>query len=1018
LLRHSPSSATTRRALIAFAALLSLVPASQAVADSTEIISGIGVFLDDASAPGTPSVDKVGSVAPGEFIAVHIVTDIAAASPFPGASGAQFRVEIDPRFQIITKTDGDDVALSFETAPNEWDVAFTECNAGTAHLLSYYLQLPAGETDLEDLRVDVTAPAGGRMAISTCGSSARLNRAFSAGGVVLNPSTPSIVHFSRSADVLVDGRDLKLAWETSNATGVTLDGNSVAANGTAIVQPSVDTTYLLEATNGGTATEQFDVEVIRKPRVDLFTVELLPPGNAQVRVSWDIQGVEVLSLDGVGFGLGPFGDRVLPLVDPPNYEISATNEWGTTQALATLDDLNELPPSILSFAIQPANAPYGTDATMTWSVFNADQVSISPDIGVVDPDQGLLFIPVESDQSYTITATNGNGSDVDMATLTVATPVIEEFFSSNETPIPGSSIDLVWDVVGAQTLEIQPDVGFVDLPSGSVTVTPQSASTTYVLIANSPGGMVQRAVDINWSPPFVALSTSTPVVFGGTEVDIEVTIFGADTATLTPEPGALIPPVSQTIPVVVDETTLFTLTAENVAGTRTVAFLVSAQQPEAELEASQTLVPAGTTVTLTATIDGAQSAVISPDLGVIDPAGGSFDVVVDTSTLFQLHATNPTGTTTVGVEVLVEGEVPVIHSFEADPASIVELQSSTLSWDVSGATQIEILPGGYTTTDLQGSLEVTPSTDTTYRLIASSPFLTVESTVTVEVEENDLGVVYFEADPQLIAEGETANLLWFVLDADEVTIEPGGFTSTAGLGVLEVSPTETTEYPLTASKGPVSIQATTTITVAPFRVISFEVSPLVFLPGESVTVSWGVVGTADVSVDGFGPQPLVGSFEDTPTGETTYTLRVQNGAAIAVRQETVIPGTEQFPSGIVMSFTPDGSQWQGELPFGVPTTVYAVLVGSYWDGVLGVDYGLDAHPSIVVLSEELLIPGSTDDGLGAQEMVLELPQCVLTEEPVDFHPINEHRWAVRGERRRRIRTAGKAGGATPRSADP
>jgi hypothetical protein len=64
-------------------------------------------------------------------------------------------------------------------------------------------------------------------------------------------------------------------------------------------------------------------------------------------------------------------------------------------------------------------------------------------------------------------------------------------------------------------------------------------------------------------------------------------------------------------------------------------------------------------------------------------------------------------------------ELPSIDSFSASPASVLEGKSSTLSWSVKNANAITITPG-IGDVSANGSKTVTPSTATTYTLVASN----------------------------------------------------------------------------------------------------------------------------------------------------------------------------------------------------------------------------------------------------------------------------------------------------------
>ena len=77
--------------------------------------------------------------------------------------------------------------------------------------------------------------------------------------------------------------------------------------------------------------------------------------------------------------------------------------------------------------------------------------------------------------------------------------------------------------------------------------------------------------------------------------------------------------------------------------------------------------------------------------------------------------------------------LPVIHYFRAEPATIQRGQTARLSWDLEGAREARLFPGGESGVVAPGSLDVSPTETTTYRLVAANEYGTVEFKVTVTV---------------------------------------------------------------------------------------------------------------------------------------------------------------------------------------------------------------------------------------------------------------------------------------------
>jgi len=170
------------------------------------------------------------------------------------------------------------------------------------------------------------------------------------------------------------------------------------------------------------------------------------------------------------------------------------------------------------------------------------------------------------------------------------------------------------------------------------------------------------------------------------------------------------------------------------------------------------------------------------------------------------------------VAIIISQELPVINSFKASPSKISAGEYSELSWSVSDATSVTIEPE-IGSVALTGTRAVYPTETTIYFLTATNDAGSVDATVEVLVEEEEILPVInsFEASPSAISAGEGSTLSWSVLDATSVTIEPG-IGSVALTGTRAVYPTETTIYFLTATTEAGSVDANVEVIVKPKEV--------------------------------------------------------------------------------------------------------------------------------------------------------------------------------------------------------
>jgi len=151
-----------------------------------------------------------------------------------------------------------------------------------------------------------------------------------------------------------------------------------------------------------------------------------------------------------------------------------------------------------------------------------------------------------------------------------------------------------------------------------------------------------------------------------------------------------------------------------------------------------------------------------------------------------------------------------ISSFVANPSTITDGQSATLTGAFSGGTGV-ITPGNIAAVS-GTAVTVTPTATTTYTLTvtpASGAAVTATATVTVNPAPT---ITSFTATPATISSGQSSTLTGVFANGTGV-ITPGNLAATTGVGV-SVSPTATTTYTLTVTPASgAAITAMTTVTV-------------------------------------------------------------------------------------------------------------------------------------------------------------------------------------------------------------
>jgi hypothetical protein len=245
---------------------------------------------------------------------------------------------------------------------------------------------------------------------------------------------------------------------------------------------------------------------------------------------------------------------------------------------------------------------------------------------------------------------------------------------------------------------------------------------------------------------------------------------------------------------------------------------------------------------------------------------------------------------------LIPASLPVINSFTTDPEIIAVGESSTLSWDVTGATTVTIDQEveGVDLDPTAGTYTVSPTTTTNYTLKASNKAGNITDTVQVRV----LPVINsFTVDLESITVGEDSTLSWDVSGATTVTMYSGEEPSVVILpnhtGTRIVSPTTTITYTLEANNEAGSVTDTVQIKVLP-AINSFTANPKnIYYGGGTSTLSWDISGATTVTIDhGVGiVTPTTGStdvylYTSTSTSRT-YTLVATNDAGSSTATVTV-----------------------------------------------------------------------------------------------------------------------------------
>jgi hypothetical protein len=431
-------------------------------------------------------------------------------------------------------------------------------------------------------------------------------------------------------------------------------------------------------------------------------------------------------------------------------------------------------PVVVKFSVSPDSIGPGEAAILSWEVQNASSISIDPGIPAA-ASAGAEKVAPAATTTYILTASNNAGSTRSTALLTVAgtgvipqtpasgLPVITFFSASPSNISPGASSVLSWTTSNATGVKISA-IGNVGT-SGTTSVSPAS-TTNYVLEATNG---------------LSSVSAST-VVF----------VVGASSP----------PPTSLSLPTILSFT------------------------------ASPSTVTAGGSTVLSWDTLNATSASIA-GVGPVDVSGSLAVNTTGTGSItFSLTATNSAGNSYANTTIYVSAAAPPptpagsrpVAALYVSPSSITPGSAATLGWMTSGASSIVIDNGVKSLvgiTGASGTATVYPTSTTTYTLTATNLYgSTYDSKVLVVAAApppyGSLPVAALYLSTSNVPAGGSATLSWMTSGATSIVIDNGAKSLLGVSGVsgsVNVSPTSTTTYTLTATNSYGSSYASKVLTV-------------------------------------------------------------------------------------------------------------------------------------------------------------------------------------------------------------
>jgi hypothetical protein len=306
-------------------------------------------------------------------------------------------------------------------------------------------------------------------------------------------------------------------------------------------------------------------------------------------------------------------------------------------------------PTVLSFGADPAQICIGQGVNLSWQVDDAENISIEPDLNVVDAVGQKNIFP-KNNTTYKLTASNANGNiTAELNVVAIDCIAIEKFMAEPQEVCKGSNATLQWIVVGASNVTIDHDIG--EVPSTGFIEVTGNETTTYNITAIN-GTRVSSAnstliVDLS-CPSIDYFEVDTPDIIKGSNATLSWNVTNAENASLDNGIGEV--DHQGSMQVSPDSSVIYKLNATN--GTNSVTsekiVNVSVKFPEIiDFAAIPSTVVRGTNSTLSWNVTGADFVSIDPNIGKIAVAANdSQNVIVEESMTYILTAGNASGNVT------------------------------------------------------------------------------------------------------------------------------------------------------------------------------------------------------------------------------------------------------------------------------------------------------------------------------------------------------------------------------------
>jgi len=326
-------------------------------------------------------------------------------------------------------------------------------------------------------------------------------------------------------------------------------------------------------------------------------------------------------------------------------------------------------PVVQTFDATPSVINTGDTSSLRWNTLNAQSVHIDNGIGDVATN-GTLTVQPNTTSFYTLTAKNAMGITTARTQIVVRNVqssndavAIVSFEAKPAVITSGDTATLEWDVVGANSIVIEPGIGSRIDMTGNLSVSPQT-TTTYTLTTQGDSGSVSKSViiTVNPAPPVIVSFTAFPehLEYVGKTTLLRWNVTGATRVRIEPDIGEV--PAGGNYGIMPQRDTTYVLTAQSACCvvSRSITVTVTGSNtniiqggPIVELfNITPDSIYRGDSATLLWRVSGANSVSIDQGIGAVLPSD-SITVSPSVDTTYTMTVANEINYYPVSVKLLV-----------------------------------------------------------------------------------------------------------------------------------------------------------------------------------------------------------------------------------------------------------------------------------------------------------------------------------------------------------------------------